>query len=238
MKKAILLLHGLKTNEKTDDFSEVIDIFDMNNCDIYNEVYFDLGDKRKLKSKYFRKREKEIADKLNGYDEIEIVAYSFGIFIASGIFDILKHKKITIYSIVPPIKVRIKIWITYLNKKRKLKKKMIKIRGKEYKKKIKEHQKLAKQNRQKNMTTLILTIWKETIFRRKKIKKIKDINYLFTSGDTIVKEEYVIKKLRKSYKYKSLEISKFDHYQITRNDKKIFIDWYKKLHSLEIADES
>ncbi len=229
MKKAILLLHGLKENN-VDDFEELIDFFKSeSDYEICNESYFDLKDKKTLTHKSFEESAKKIADKMKEYDEVKIIAYSFGTFIADQVALILGEEKVSsFYSLVPPIKIHMKRWITYFNKKRKLRKKVIKVRGKEYKKKIKQMQKEQKQSREKNMSKLILSIWTFGIKKRRQLYKRINIDYLFAEDDNVVITDWVVNKLNKK-KYNSLTIKDFHHYEITRKDKQIFIDWYKSI---------
>ncbi len=226
MSKAVLLLHGFKRNNK-DDFEEVMPFIETLGFDkIYNEVWFDNYDKKTLDYKYSLKRVEEIVELINNdrHEEVTIIAYSTGSLIGALISEKLTAKSVDYYSITPPYKIYFWRYISLAFKLLKMDKKLRKRLGEERYTRLKQKQIETKTIEQYPISIIIFI--SHQIIRRYKnsLKKIENGKFLLSSTDDKVVVKVTNKVVSKN-KTNKITMKEFNHDNILRGEKDIFIEW-------------
>ncbi len=226
MSKAVLLLHGFKRNNK-DDFEEVMPFIETLGFDkIYNEVWFDNYDKKTLDYKYSLKRVEEIVELINNdkHEEVTIIAYSTGSLIGALISEKLTAKNVDYYSITPPYKIYFWKYISLAFKLLKMDKKLRKRLGKERYTRLKQKQ-IETKTIEQYPISIIVFISHQIIRRYKKsLKKIENGKFLLSSTDDKVVVKVTNKVVSKN-KTNKITMKEFNHDNILRGEKEIFIEW-------------
>lgn len=233
MKNILLLLHGFKKNG-VDDFEKVTSFFNENlkDYEILNEEWFDNYNLATMKRKYFLKRVNEISDLINVEkpDKLIIVAFSTGSIIASLIVKKIKISNVSIFSIVPPIKINFSKWLPIAWKQFKSNKKLKKKLGKKRFKRIKEKQQENKKIEKYPIRIINFINLVRLRYRKKILKHNFKILFLFSENDTFVKTAAILKKIDKN-KY-DITVKKFDHDQILKKNNSIFIEWFEEKYKI------
>ncbi len=229
MSKAVLLLHGFKRNNK-DDFEEVMPFIETLGFDkIYNEVWFDNYDKKTLDYKYSLKRVEEIVELINNdkHEEVTIIAYSTGSLIGALISEKLTAKNVDYYSITPPYKIYFWRYISLAFKLLKMDKKLRKRLGEERYTRLKQKQIETKTIEQYPISIIVFI--SHQIIRRYKnsLKKIENGKFLLSSTDDKVVVKVTNKVVSKN-KTNKITVKEFNHDNILRGEKEIFIEWMKE----------
>lgn len=225
--KAILLLHGFKRNDE-DDFGQIHDFFLTLNADkVYNEVWFENYDVKTLNKKYFIWRSKDIAKKIkeDGITELNIVAYSSGIFLVPIIKKELSEIKVNTFSIATPLKIKFARWIPASINSYKMQKKLKKKMGKERYARLKDRAEATK-TREKHPIKIMTFINKIRLKYRKDIINDKDIKYLISPTDEYMKTSATNKILSKRNRH--ITLTDFSHLEIMKSQKDIVIEWINK----------
>ncbi len=228
MSKAVLLLHGFKRNNK-DDFEEVMPFIETLGFDkIYNEVWFDNYDKSTLDYKCSLKRVEEIVELINNsnHEEVTIIAYSTGSLIGALISEKLTTRKVNYYSITPPYKIYFWRYISLAIKLLKMDKKLKKRFGEERYNRLKEKQ-IENKTIEQYPISIIVFISHQIIRRYKNsLKKIENGKFLLSSTDDKVVVKVTNKVVSKN-KTNKITMKEFNHDNILRGEKDIFIEWIK-----------
>lgn len=230
MKKAIVLLHGFKSRN-SDDFIEIEEYFQLiKDTKVFNINWFDNYELETQKLSNINNLCKEVAKSVSDFDHIDIIGYSTGALLTKQIESYIPNKsKVNIYLVGPLIKRYFLIRFigaikTNLSVNRKISSLKKSTTFNEYKNYI-EKNKANKTFDLYIFQNFLMTEKLKMKFRRSLLND-RTIHWLLAKNDFAIRTPEVYKILKRKG-HKNVTIEDFNHGQIMKNQKDIFMKWYE-----------